>query len=178
MRFVVAASAAGPVPVDPILKEGAMSEVVIVIGSANDRDMVKESRMLELFDAVGMRVPVHAISCHRNSAELERFCRESNADVFIAAAGLAAALPGAIAASTEMRKVVIGVPLENVGVDTCIRLPAGVPVLTAGVGKAGLFNAAIAACQIVALTNAGVRDRLDRYLTQIARQPQFDIFAG
>ena len=152
-----------------------MNEVVVLIGSASDRRSVRESKMLDVFEAAGLTVPVHIISCHRNATELERFCRETTADVLIGAAGLAAALPGAVAAATKMRKAVIGVPLDDCGVDTCIRLPAGVPVLTAGVGKAGLFNAALAACQIVALSDAGVRDRLETYLTGAARAPQFDV---
>ncbi|MEJ7585272.1 MAG: AIR carboxylase family protein [Acidimicrobiales bacterium] len=152
-----------------------MSEVVVLIGSATDRSLVRDSKMHDVFEAAGLLVPVHVISCHRNATELERFCRETSADVIIAAAGLAAALPGAVAAATKMRKVVIGVPLDDFGVDTCIRLPGGVPVLTAGVGKAGLFNAAIAACQIVSLGDAEVRDRLDTYLTRAVRAPQFDV---
>ena len=152
-----------------------MPEVVVLIGSATDQRLVRESKMLEVFEAAGLLVPVHVISCHRNATELERFCRETTADVLIAAAGLAAALPGAVVAATKMRKAVIGVPLDDFGVDTCIRLPAGVPVLTAGVGKAGLFNAALAACQIVALTDAGLRERLATYLTGTARAPQFDV---
>jgi len=152
-----------------------MSHVVVLIGSDTDRGAVKGSKMLDVFEAAGMRVPVHVISCHRNATELQQFCSESTADVFIAAAGRAAALPGAVAAATRMRKVVIGVPLDDFGVDTCIRLPAGVPVLTTGVGEAGLYNAAIAACQIVALGDASVRDRLDRYLVGAERAPQFDV---
>lgn len=152
-----------------------MSEVVVLIGSQTDVGLVKESKMLHVFDAAGLSVPVHVMSCHRNAAELEQFCRETTADVLIAAAGLAAALPGAVAAATNMRKAVIGVPLDDFGVDTCIRLPAGVPVLTAGVGKAGLFNAAVAACQIVAIGDADVRERLDTYLSGTAREPQFDV---
>lgn len=152
-----------------------MSEVVVLIGSQTDAGLVKESKMLDVFEAAGLSVPVHIMSCHRNATELEEFCRATTADVLIAAAGLAAALPGAVAAATNMRKTVIGVPLDDFGVDTCIRLPAGVPVLTAGVGKAGLFNAAVAACQIVGLTDAGVRERLDAYLTGTARAPQYDV---
>jgi phosphoribosylamine--glycine ligase len=115
--------------------------------------------MQDVLEAVGVTVPVHVISCHRNPAELDRFCREVPVDVCIAA-GLAAGLPGVIAAATSMRRVIIGVPLDDYGVDSVIRLPAGVPVLTAGVGQAGLRNAAIAAWQAAALADPKIADSL------------------
>jgi phosphoribosylaminoimidazole carboxylase PurE protein len=150
-------------------------QIATVIGSANDVRLVRESGMHQVFDAVGLTVPVHVISCHRNPTELDRFCREVPVDIYIAAAGLAAGLPGAIAAVTSMRRVVIGVPLDDYGIDSVIRLPSGVPVLTAGVGKAGLRNAAIAACQVAALTDPQIAERLVGYFDQVARTPQFDI---
>lgn len=152
-----------------------MARIAVLIGSRNDANVVAESGMMGVFDAVGLPVPLHVISCHRNPTELEEFCRRDEVDIYIGAAGLAAALPGALAAATKMRKVVIGVPLDDYGVDTCIRLPPGVPVMTAGVGKAGLRNAAIAACQIVAVHDADVAAKLASHLDATARAPQFDI---
>lgn len=153
-----------------------MPQVVVMAGSPNDRKVIKESKMMEVFESVGLNVPVHILSCHRNPQELDTFCREAtDIQVFIAAAGLAAALPGALAATTKMAKVVIGVPLDDYGVDTCIRMPPGVSVLTAGVGKTGLFNAAIAACQIVAIGNKGIARSLAAYIDAKTKKPQFDV---
>jgi phosphoribosylaminoimidazole carboxylase PurE protein len=152
-----------------------MTAVAVLVGSASDLELVKQAKMLDVFDAVGLKVPVHVVSCHRNPVELEQFCRDVPVDVYVAAAGLAAALPGAITAATRMRRVVIGVPLDEYGIDTCIRLPPGVPVLTAGVGLAGLRNAAIAACQIAAVTDPDVAAALGRYLDDNAKPPQFDV---
>ena len=104
-----------------------MTKVAVLIGSASDRRLVKEADMMAVFQAAGITVPVHVISCHRNAEELDQFCREVDIDVYIAAAGLAAALPGALSAASKMRKVVIGVPLDDYGIDTRIRLPPGIP---------------------------------------------------
>lgn len=152
----------------------SVPSIAMLIGSANDKQLVRDSGMYDIFATVGVEVPLHVISAHRNAAALDRFCRENTVDIYIAAAGLAAALPGAIAANTEFRKVVIGVPLDQYGIDTCIRLPAGVACLTPGVGKAGLKNAAIAACQIAALQSPEIAAGLDRYLEASARPAEFD----
>jgi 5-(carboxyamino)imidazole ribonucleotide mutase len=142
----------------------------------SDRKVVKESGIVELFERVGVDVGVHVISAHRNAEELHRFCQENtDVNVYIAAAALATALPGAIAGATRMRKVVIGIPLDEYGVDSCLRMPPGVPVLTAGVGKAGLQNAAIAACQILALGDPAIAAGLDKYLTEHARAVQLNV---
>ena len=93
----------------------------------------------------------------------------------IAGAALATALPGAIAGASGMKSVVIGVPLDEHGIDSCLWMPPGVPVLTAGVGKAGLQNAAIAACQILSIGDSGVAGRLEKYLEETARKPQFNV---
>ena len=153
-----------------------MSEIAVLVGSPNDRKIVKESKMMDLFESVELKVPLHILSCHRNPKELDTFCHEAqDIDIFIAAAGLAAALPGALAAATKMSKVIIGVPLDDYGVDTCIRMPPGVSVLTAGVGKAGLLNAAIAACQIVAIKNEQVARSLAAYIDSKTKKPQFNV---
>ena len=76
-----------------------MGGVVVLIGGKSDVQLVRDSKMLDVFESVGLSVPVHIISCHRNVTELEQFCRETTADVLIAAAGLAAALPGAVTAA-------------------------------------------------------------------------------
>lgn len=153
-----------------------MSKVVLLIGSLSDRKVVKDSQMIDVFDRVGVNLDVHVMSAHRNAEDLHRFCQDqTEVTVYIAAAALATALPGAIAGATKMRKLVIGVALDDYGVDSCLRMPPGVPVLTAGVGKTGLINAAIAACQILATSDSRVAAQLESYLTDHERQPHFNV---
>jgi phosphoribosylaminoimidazole carboxylase PurE protein len=153
-----------------------MSTVTLLIGSTSDRKVVKESEMMSVFKDVGVDVAIHVISAHRNAADLHRFCeRAEEIKVIIAAAALATALPGAVAAATGIQKVVIGVPLDDYGLDSCLRMPPGVPVLTAGVGKAGLKNAAIAACQILAISDPGIAARLRQYLADRTRKAEYNV---
>lgn len=152
-----------------------MTRVAIVLGSSSDRTLVRDADMFGVFDAVALDVPVHVLSAHRNAAEVERYCREVEIDVYIGSAGLAAALPGALAAAAMFRRVVIGVPLDQYGIDSCIRLPPGVPVLTAGVGVIGLRNAAIAAAQIAAVHDPTVAKKLAAFLEATTRKPQYDV---
>lgn len=153
-----------------------MTRVALMLGSLSDKGLVRESGMLEVFEHVGLDYEAHVVSAHRNAEQLRNFCaKHPEIQIFIAAAALATALPGAIAGTTEMRKVVIGVPLDDYGIDSCVRMPPGVPVLTAGVGKAGLYNAAIAACQILAVADQSVALRLEDFLSSRTRSPQFDI---
>lgn len=125
--------------------------IVIVAGSQSDLQPILDSGMLDVFAAVGIGFRIHVASAHRNPDTVTHLGEEHDgADVIIAIAGLAAALPGALAGATHMRVPIIAVPLDEHGIDSCIWMPPGVPVLTAGVGKTGLKNAAIAAVQISA----------------------------
>lgn len=155
-----------------------MPKIQLVLGSKSDEGVVKESGMVDILEQLGANYEVSVCSAHRNPDELAAFCKtalDDDTEVFIAVAGMAAALPGAIAGNTGMSKPVIGVPLDEDGIDSCLYMPPGVPVLTAGVGKAGLKNAAIAAGQIAALHDQGVRDRLRAYLDYNAKRPEFNI---
>lgn len=153
-----------------------MSMVTVLIGSLSDRQLIKESEMMTVFKDVGVDAAIHVISAHRNAADLHSFCEKAeDIKVIIAAAALATALPGAVAGATKMLKVVIGVPLDGFGVDSCLRMPPGVPVLTAGVGKAGLRNAAIAACQILAIGDQGIATRLQKHLANHTRKAEFNV---
>lgn len=159
-----------------------MAILQVVLGSISDLEAVQGSGMLDALNQVlpdQLSYEVSVCSAHRNSAELDEFVKKAikeGTKVFIGVAGMAAALPGALAAASDMQVPVIGVPLDEHGVDSCIYMPPGVPVLIAGVGKAGLKNAAIAALQVLAI---GPYDDLKvsfgRYLQDTARQPQFNI---
>lgn len=155
-----------------------MAVVHIVLGSASDLEAVKAAGMVETLHAVGTTASVSVCSAHRNIDELAKFVARSIAAggrVFVGVAGLAAALPGALAGLTNMSLPVIGVPMDEHGIDSCVYMPPGVPVLTAGVGKVGLKNAAIAAAQVLAVGDASVATKLRAYLEKTAKAPQFDV---
>ena len=155
-----------------------MTQVHIVLGSASDLDAVKATLMTETLAAVGVTSALSVCSAHRNIEELGRFVERAlgaGARVFIGVAGLAAALPGALAGLTNMTIPVIGVPMDEHGIDSCVYMPPGVPVLTAGVGKVGLKNAALAAAQILAVGDATLARNLRAVLDRTAKAPQFDI---
>ena len=116
-----------------------------------------------------MKIPfeVNALSAHRTPDAVEEFARAAEGRgirVIIAAAGMAAALPGVIAASTTLP--VIGVPIKGMldGLDamlSIIQMPPGIPVATVGVN--GAMNAAILAMEMLALTDADIAARLKDY---------------
>jgi len=155
-----------------------MTRVNIVLGSASDLEAVKASGMTEIFDATGITYAVSVCSAHRNLPELERFAKEAvqkATQVFIGVAGMATALPGALAGLTGMTIPIIGVPLDDHGIDSCLYMPPGVPVLLSGVGKAGLKNASIAAVQILASGDQDVAEALSKYLTGAKKIAKFNI---
>ena len=116
-----------------------------------------------------MQIPfeVNALSAHRTPDAVEEFAKGAasrGVKVIIAAAGMAAALPGVIAASTTLP--VIGVPIKGMldGLDamlSIIQMPPGIPVATVGVNAA--MNAAILAMEMIALTDSDVARRLAEY---------------
>jgi phosphoribosylcarboxyaminoimidazole (NCAIR) mutase len=105
---------------------------------------------------------------------LEKFALEAcqdGAKVFIGIAGMAAALAGC----TGMVKPIISFPLDEHGIDSCAYMPPGAPVLMAGVGSSGLKNAAIAACQLLAISDPEVALLLRAYVADTNKRPQFDV---
>lgn len=148
--------------------------VSVILGSESDRQIVDDSGMLKVFDEVGIEYEMSYISAHRNPKELGEYVRRvlGKAKVFICAASMAAALPGAVAAETGGDIPVIGVPLPSReypdGMDAVLamlRMPPGRPVLVVGPGKAGLKNAALAACQIMVNTRDVPIDRAHEFYT-------------
>ena len=139
--------------------------ISIIMGSTSDLPvMEKAARLLE-----DLQVPfeIQALSAHRTPAEVEEFARtaaDRGVDVIIAAAGMAAALPGVIAANTPLP--VIGVPIKGMldGLDallSIVQMPPGIPVATVGVN--GALNAALLAVQMVALRDAELAQRFAAY---------------
>lgn len=139
--------------------------ISIIMGSTSDLPvMEKAARLLE-----DLQVPfeIQALSAHRTPAEVEEFActaADRGVDVIIAAAGMAAALPGVIAANTTLP--VIGVPIKGMldGLDallSIVQMPPGIPVATVGVN--GALNAALLAVQMVALRDAELAQRFAAY---------------
>lgn len=125
-------------------------KVSIVIGSERDRPHAE--RAATILRENGIEHEIVVLSAHRNPKELERYIETSDADLFIAMAGLAAHLPGFIASRT--RRPVIGVPLNVAlgGLDSLlsiVQMPRGVPVATVGIDNAE--NAAYLAIRVLHL---------------------------
>ena len=129
-----------------------MSEVAVILGSESDMPIAE--RVVKVLEREGVSYELKVISAHRQPEELDRYLREKSEEVsvFIAIAGLSAALPGVIASKTD--KVVIGVPVSSklLGLDallSMVQMPAGVPVAVVGIDNGE--NAALLALRILNL---------------------------
>lgn len=139
--------------------------VSIIMGSTSDLPVMEKAA--KFLDDMDVPFEMNALSAHRTPAEVESFARNAKARgirVIIAGAGMAAALPGVIAASTTVP--VIGVPIKGMldGLDamlSIIQMPPGIPVATVGVN--GAQNAAILAVEMLALTDEALAKRLEQY---------------
>lgn len=143
--------------------------VSIIMGSTSDLPVMKKAA--DFLDSMEIPFEMNALSAHRTPAEVEEFARTASQrglKVIIAAAGMAAALPGVIAASTTLP--VIGVPLDATlgGKDamlSIIQMPPGIAVATVGINAA--MNAAVLATQMIALTDVGVAERFAAYRSSL-----------
>ena len=139
--------------------------VSIIMGSASDLPVMEKA--CKLLDEMQVPFEVNALSAHRTPEAVEEFARtaqERGVKVIIAGAGMAAALPGVIAASTTLP--VICVPIKGMldGLDallSIVQMPPGIPVATVGVN--GAQNAAILAVEMMALSDPSLAQRLAVY---------------
>ena len=139
--------------------------VSIIMGSTSDLPVMEKA--CKFLDEMQIPFEVNALSAPRTPDAVEAFAKGAKArgiKVIIAAAGMAAALPGVIAASTTLP--VIGVPIKGMldGLDamlSIIQMPPGIPVATVGVN--GALNAAILAVEMLALSDRELHDRLTAY---------------
>ncbi len=133
-------------------------DVLIVLGSKTDAEVGK--RALEILKEFGVPYEMIVSSAHRTPDELERVVKETDAKVFIAIAGLSAALPGTIAANTT--RPVVGVPVSGkLSLDAILsvtQMPPGVPVAAVGLDRGE--NAALLAIEILALGDEGLQKKL------------------
>ena len=142
-----------------------MVQVAIIMGSASDENTI--SPCVEVLKKLGVSYKFTVSSAHRSPARTEKIVDEldqQGCQVFICAAGMAAHLAGAVAARTI--KPVIGIPVSGSslnGLDALlatVQMPAGFPVATVALDKAGAKNAAYLAAQIIALTDKKVAEAL------------------
>ncbi len=148
-------------------------QVSILMGSDSDWEVMQEgATALDLF---GIAYEIQVMSAHRTPDEVASLAKNAakrGIKVFIAGAGAAAHLAGAVAANTTLP--VIGVPLSATslnGLDallSTVQMPAGVPVATVSIGKSGARNAGIIAAQILALADKRLTKKIEKYKKDIA----------
>lgn len=145
-------------------------QVGVIMGSKSDWPTME--RAAALLDELGVSYEVEVVSAHRTPDKLFTYAKsaqERGLKVIIAGAGGAAHLPGMAASQTCLP--VLGVPIETQalkGMDSLLsilQMPAGVPVATLAIGKAGAANAAILAAQILALSDAAIAKNLADFRT-------------
>ena len=146
--------------------------VSIIMGSTSDLPVMEKAAAF--LDSMEIPFEMNALSAHRTPAEVESFAREANGrgvKVILAGAGMAAALPGVIAANTTLP--VIGIPIKGMldGLDallSIVQMPPGIPVATMGVN--GALNAAILAVEMLALSDAQLATRLEDYKSNLKQK--------
>src|SRR6266513_4509163 len=148
--------------------------VSIVMGSDSDLEIMREAgKALEEF---GIAYEIDVTSAHRSPDRTADYARNALARgirVIIASAGGAAHLAGVIAAHTSVP--VIGVPISSTslqGMDSLlatVQMPAGIPVATVAIGKAGATNAAILAVQILGVADSGIAQKLEAHKAKLAQ---------
>ncbi len=143
-------------------------KIAVVVGSKNDLPYLDGAK--EILERFGIPYEVMVMSAHRSLDRTMEFAEKAEAEGFgaiIACAGMAAHLPGVIAAKTILP--VIGVPLPTSdikGMDALlaiVQMPSGVPVATMAIGKSGVKNGAILAAEILSLNDEGLKKKLKEY---------------
>ena len=146
--------------------------VSIIMGSTSDLPVMEKAA--KVFDEFEIPFEIHALSAHRTPAEVELFsknAKDRGIQVIIAAAGMAAHLPGVIASMTTLP--VIGVPV-NASLDgmdallAIVQMPPGIPVATVGIN--GAMNAGILAAQILATGNTDLQKKLADYKENLKKK--------
>jgi 5-(carboxyamino)imidazole ribonucleotide mutase len=148
------------------------AKVSIIMGSTSDLPVMKKAA--EFLDEMEIPFEVHALSAHRTPAEVEKFAKnakDNGIQVIIAAAGMAAHLPGVIASMTTLP--VIGVPVKASldGLDALlaiVQMPPGIPVATVGID--GALNAGILAAQIMATADENLQKKLVDYKENLKKK--------
>ena len=151
-----------------------MSRVVVLMGSRSDWETMEHA--VETLRSLEVEHEVRVLSAHRTPDALDEYVSEAEergARVFIAAAGGAAHLAGVVASKTL--RPVLGVPMHSQSVGgldsllSTVQMPAGIPVGTLAIGRAGAVNAALLAAQILAISDDELAARLRRHREEQAQ---------
>lgn len=158
----------------------SQNHVAIVMGSQSDWVTMKNTA--DTLDALGVSYSAKIVSAHRTPDRLVEFAksaRDNGFKVVIAGAGGAAHLPGMVASMTPLP--VFGVPVQSAALSgndsllSIVQMPAGIPVGTLAIGKAGAVNAALLAAAVLALTDEQLARKLDAWRKQqsnsVAEEP-------
>jgi 5-(carboxyamino)imidazole ribonucleotide mutase len=150
-------------------------DVAVIMGSDSDLPVVAET--LKIFDKFEIKYSVNIASAHRTSEFVKECVNNAikkDVKVFIAVAGMSAALPGVVASETILP--VIGVPMEGTalaGMDALFsiaQMPPSIPVSCVSIGKAGAKNAAILAIEILSINNKNLSEKLVNYRKEMKEQ--------
>ena len=153
--------------------KGVGALVSIIMGSTSDLPVMEKA--MKFLDEMEVPFEVNALSAHRTPEAVEQFAKGAAArgiKVIIAGAGMAAALPGVIAASTTLP--VIGVPIKGSVLDgmdalySILQMPPGIPVATVAIN--GAMNAAILACQMMSLYDEALAQKMAAYKSGLGKK--------
>ncbi|ASY70402.1 N5-carboxyaminoimidazole ribonucleotide mutase [Sinorhizobium fredii USDA 205] len=153
------------------MTETTTPPVAIIMGSQSDWETMKNAA--DTLEALDIAYEARIVSAHRTPDRLVRFAkgaRDEGFKVIIAGAGGAAHLPGMCASMTPLP--VFGVPVQSKALSgqdsllSIVQMPAGIPVGTLAIGKAGAVNAALLAAAVLALSDDDLADRLDDWREQ------------
>ncbi len=145
--------------------------IAIIMGSQSDWETMKNAA--DTLDALDILYEARIISAHRTPERLYHFAKNARSEgfkVIIAGAGGAAHLPGMTASLTPLP--VLGVPVQSKALSgqdsllSIVQMPAGIPVGTLAIGRAGAINAALLAAAVLALSDEGLAERLDLWREQ------------
>lgn len=150
-------------------------DVAVLMGSDSDLPVVGE--VFKIFDNFGVKYTKSVLSAHRSPTQVIELIKTSESNgckVFIAAAGMAAHLAGAVAAHSH--KPVIGIPIESGGLGgldallSTVQMPPGLPVATVAIGKAGAKNSAILAIQILSTSDSDLAKKMSDYRANLTNE--------
>ena len=163
------------------MMSASKAEIAIIMGSQSDWETMKHAA--DTLDELGIAADIRIISAHRTPdrmADFAKGARKAGFKVIIAGAGGAAHLPGMTAAYTSLP--VFGVPVQSKALSgkdsllSIVQMPAGIPVGTLAIGRAGAINAALLAASVLSVSDPAVADKLDawraRQTAMVAERPE------
>lgn len=149
-------------------------KVAVLMGSKSDLPVMEESAAI--LRQFGVSFEMRILSAHRTPdevASIARTAREKGFSAIIAGAGMSAHLAGVIAAHTTLPVIAVPIDASSLGgldaLLAMVQMPPGIPVATMGIGKAGAKNAALLALSILSLADAGIREKLDAYRSDLKK---------